>query len=519
MEATSTFNHVDAANRSGLSRAGRRPLRIAIAAVAHETNTFAPRPTTLGSFQTHSWLTGDRLLSHHRPANNVLGGMIAAAESAGVTLLPAIAAAAPPGGVVTAEAWATIRDELLDRLRLLRRSPWPLDGVLLALHGAMVSQDEEDADGALLRAVRDLVGSEVPIVATVDSHANISSLMVASADLLVAYRTYPHLDTAERGRTAARLLIDRCRGTIGPEMALRQIPLLAPLPAQRTDDAKTPLAEVIAVARQLAREQSLLDWSIAGGFPYADTAATGTSVLVATDADRALAEESADRLAATIWARRDRFAGGGLDPDQAIDRALAAPAGPVILAETADNPGAGAPGDGTFLLARLLERGVGASVIGPIAAPTAVERVFAAGDGAAIRVELGAGDESLALDGRIERRSAGVFTARGPLATGGVTRLGRTAVIVAGRLRVVLSERSAAANDPELFRSLGIEPRAQRIVAIKSSVHYRAAYTPFAAEMIEVETPGVCPSDLSTLPYVQVRRPIWPVDREVRFLD
>ncbi|MDP9367836.1 MAG: M81 family metallopeptidase [Chloroflexota bacterium] len=492
--------------------------------ISHETNTFSPMKTTLDAFRARAYLVGDAVVQQGRGARNVLGGIVDAATEAGATLVPTLFASATPGGVVTREAFEHLRDRLLDRLRPPYTGPLPLSGVVLALHGAMVAEGEENAEGALLRDVRAVIGPNVPLVAVLDFHANVSSLMATSADLLIGYGTYPHVDTYERGQEAVEHVLTLRRRPRHPATALRIVPLLAPLPAQRTT-GPTPMRDVMRHAEAFRREPGVVSISVAGGFPYSDVPAAGLSVHVATDGDQSLADSLADRVASTVWDRRARFATRGLPPDEAIDRALdlTKPGRPVVLADVADNPGAGAAGDGTTLLARLLARGVTGAALGVIADPETVAAAAGAGVGGVVRRGVGGRTDSrtgapVEAAWRVCALTDGAFTNRGPMGTGGATRLGRTAVLEAGGVEVVVCERRVQALDPELFRAAGIDPAARRVLAVKSSVHFRAAFEPLAAAVLEVETPGLSGSDLVSLPYRRVRRPIWPLDREVRFL-
>lgn len=493
-----------------------RPLRVAVGGISHETNTFAPTPTTLDAFRRRSFLLGDAVVRHARGTRNALGGIVDAADALGLTLAPTLFAAATPGGVVERVAWDQLRAILRDRIAAAHHSGgWPLDGVVLALHGAMVAEGEDDPEAALLADVRAAIGPDVPIVAVLDFHANVTPAMVAASDLLLGYDTYPHVDTHERGAEAVARLVAIRRGEIRPVTALRSLPLLVPLPGQRTS-GDGPFAGIMRRARALEARTGVIAATVAGGFPYSDVPAAGVGVLVATDRDRPLAEVLADELAAAIWSRRETVQTRGLPADAAITHALVAPAGPVVLAEVSDNPGAGAAGNGTALLERLLARGVRGASLAAIADPVAVAAAGRAGVGAELRIPLGGADAAaLALDWRVQALCDGCFTNRGPMGTGGLTRLGRTAVLSRDGVEVVVCERRVQALDPELFRAVGIEPAARRVLAVKSSVHFRAAFEPLAAAVIEVETQGLSSSDLAALPYRHVRRPAAPLDGEL----
>jgi microcystin degradation protein MlrC len=388
----------------------------------------------------------------------------------------------------------------------------------------MVSEADDDGESAFLSDVRELIGPGVPLVVVVDSHANVSATTVAACDVLLSYDTYPHLDPYERGQEAVARCLDIGRRRINPVAVLRRLPLLASLPSQRTDGA-TPFADVMALVHHLETEPGVVAIAVAGGFPFADTARTGVSVTVTTDGDPRQAGEVANRVAAAIWERRENLRAGGVSPDEAIDRALAAPTHrPVVLADVADNPGAGAPGDGTWLLTRLIERGVRGAVVGALPDPAAVAAAVAAGIGGRVRLALGGkidprGGPPLDVTALVQAIGDGVFTNLGPMGYGGTTRLGRTATLAIDGVRVLVCERPVQASDPGLFHAAGIDPTACRIVVVKSAVHFRAAFAPLAGAIVEVEAGGLSSSDLTRFPYRRLRRPIAPLDEGVRSLD
>lgn len=489
-----------------MPRQRRHPARIALGGIAHETNTFADTPTTLADFRQRALLTGEGLLLNARGTDGALGGIIAAAEREGAGLLPTLFASAMPGGSVSAAAFATLREGLLGRLRAhVRRYPG-VDGVALVLHGAMVVEGDDDAEGTLLREVRDLIGAGCPIVAVVDFHANLSAAMVEAADLLVPYRTYPHVDTFACGEEALRRLLDLLDGRIRPRTAWRALRLLSPLPSQATtgDGACAILDRDI---RRLASQPGVLGVNVVPGFPYSDVPAAGASVLVTTDDDADLAERLADGLAGRFQALHGAMQSAGMPLDQ-LDLALLRPSteGPLVLADIADNPGAGAPGDSTWLPRWLLERGIDGVAVATIADPDAVAACHGAGAGAALTLAIGgrhAPWSGAPLDGRwtVRHLGAGVFANRGPIGTGGTTRLGRTATVSCDGLTVILCERRAQVLEPAVFAACGVDARRMAALVVKSSVHYRAAFGAIARQMIDVETPGLSTSYLHTLPY------------------
>ncbi|HVL23923.1 MAG TPA: M81 family metallopeptidase [Thermomicrobiales bacterium] len=484
--------------------ARRRP-RIAVGGIAHETNTFASSPTTLADFRERALLTGDALLVNARGTDGALGGLIAAAAGR-AELLPTLFASATPAGMVAPAAFSTLREGLLARLSAHARRYPGIDGVVLVLHGAMVVDGLADAEGALLREVREIAGPRCPVVAVIDFHANLSPPMVDAADLLIPYRTYPHVDTFARGEDALGLCLRLIAGTMHPHTAWRSLPLLSPLPAQTTT-GNGAFASLAAHAAGLAAQPGVLGVSLLPGFPYSDVPEAGASVLVTTDNDQDLAGAIADDLAARWWAQRAAMRTAGVPP-AALDPALLRPAheGPIVLADIADNPGAGAPGDGTALLRHVLDHGYTGVALATLPDPAAVAACHAAGSGATLRLAIG-GTRSpwsgAPVDGEwtVRHLGSGVFTNHGPMGAGGTTRLGRTATVERDGVAVILCERRVQTLEPAVFAACGIDPRQMSALIVKSSVHYRAAFGAIARAMIDVEAPGLSTSHLDTLPY------------------
>ena len=418
---------------------------------------------------------------------------------------------------MTREAYAALRQTLLNGIRAAGAA----DGVLLALHGAMVTEDVADAEADLLRAVRSLVGPRVPIVATLDSHANLSAEMVAAADALVAYATYPHVDTYERGFEAseilARLLVPGFRATA----ALVRPPMIVPLPPQCTAE-DTPMRALVASAQRERAQAGVLNISLTGGFPYSDVRDAGLRVLVTTANDESLARQIANRIATAAWQRRTQFSPSLMPIPDAIARLTRAARFPIVLSDSGDNPGAGAPCDGTVLLAALRDAHVRDTAIGVICDPETVAQACAAGTGTTITVQIGGKTDDrhgapVIADASVVRITDGVFTNTGPMGTGGRTRMGTTALLDIDGISVIVTEQRIQALDLSLFRSVGIEPTMMRAIVVKSSVHFRAAFAPIAAEIIDVDTPGISSPHLERFSFTHVRRPIWPLDPAAAF--
>ena len=486
-------------------------MRFFIAMFSHETNTFSTLPSDRRQFEARDLRYGGELLEAYRGTGTCLGGMIDVAEARGVTLVPSLAAAAAPAGRVAAAFYAETTRRVVADLAAAGR----LDGVLLDLHGAMVPEGLEDGEGELLRAVRATVGPAVPVAVTLDFHANVTEDMVRHATLLHGYKTYPHVDMDARGREATERLLDVAAGRIRPATAWRQSPLLPPIAGQLT--ARGPLRRLYDMADELARDPRVVSISVFAGFPLADIRDAGLSSYVVTDGDQALAEELADRLAAAAWAHRREFLHEALPVPAAVARALAADGRPVILADIADNTGGGAAGDTTEILRELLRAGARQTTVACLWDREAVRACVAAGVGATVTLKVGGKvDPShgapVEVTGQVRTLSDGRFVHKGPMFRGLEGRLGPTAVLDVNDLKIILISLRWQTLDPEMLRFVGIDPLAERIIVVKSSIHYRAAFEPLAHAIIEADAPGLSSSNLARFTFKRVRRPIYPLD-------
>jgi len=485
-------------------------VRFFVAMLSHETNTFSPIRTDRGQFEAHDLRYGGELLETYRGTGTCLGGMIDGAGALGADLVPSLAAAASPAGRVAKEFYAEARDRLLADLR----AAGPLDGVLLDLHGAMVVEGLDDGEGDLLRAVRATVGA-TPIAVTLDFHGNITRAMVETATLLHGYKTYPHVDMRERGHEAATRLADVAAGRIRPAVAWRQPPLLPPIAGQLT--TRGPMRRLYDLADAMEARPGVLTVSIFAGFPLADIHDAGLSVYVATDGDQALADALADALAAAAWDLRREFLHTALSPRDAVARALALDGQPVVLADIADNTGGGAGGDTTEILRELLRVGARRATVACVWDPGAARACVEAGAGATLTLSVGgkvdpAHGAPLTVTGRVGTLSDGRFVYRGPMMRGLEGRLGPTAVLDVNDVKIILVSHRRQALDPEMIRFVGIDPLAEKILVLKSSVHYRAAFEPLARAILEVDAPGLSSSNLGRFAFAHVRRPIFPLE-------
>jgi microcystin degradation protein MlrC len=483
--------------------------RIAIGGFLHESHSFAPLPTGWADFVKPGGFPplqkAATLLDALRPTSCPAAGAIAVAEEQGIAIAPLAWGFANPAGPVTAEAFERIAALLVAALSDALEDG-PLDGVYLDLHGAMVAEGFDDAEGEVLRRVRAVVGPDVPIAASLDPHANKTAAMVRHADVLVPFRTYPHVDMKPAGAQATRLLLRMIREGRRPAKAFRELEYWTPLPGQCTMVA--PMADVMAERARLAEQPGVWELGFCFGFPYADFPGCGMAIASFADTpDKASA--AADALARFIAAKETEFALGVLPASEGVARAMAAKGtGPVILADTQDNPGGGGHGDTTGLLAELIRQDAQGAVLAPMNDAEAAAACHAAGEGATLTLELGGKSDGapLQVTALVERLSDGRFTLTGPMGAGNPANLGPCALVrVAPGVRVVIVSRKMQAHDQALFRHIGVEPADQRIVAVKSSVHFRADFQPIASEVIVVTAPGPVVADPAVLPFTNLR--------------
>ncbi|MGB7183734.1 MAG: M81 family metallopeptidase [Burkholderiaceae bacterium] len=477
--------------------------RIAVAGMQHETNTFAPSKADYDAFvQGGGWPSiqhGDAIFEAINGANIPAQGAVAALHSAGHRLVPLTWCSASPSAHVTDDAFERIVGGICERLT----AAGSVDGVYLDLHGAMVTESFDDGEGELLRRVRAVVGPRVPVVASLDLHANVSQQMVDASDALSIYRTYPHTDMAQTGTRAAHLLMRLLSTQQALHKTFHQFDYLTGIPSQST--FIEPARSLYALLEQL-EEKAGSALSFAMGFPMADIADCGMSVL-SYDADRRTGRQSIRVLVEAIEAAEQDFAMTLYSPDDAVSYAMAhgTPGKPVIIADTQDNPGAGGNGDTTGLLEAMLKRQANGAVLGLLIDPASAARAHEIGQGSNGHFDLGAisglpGHKPVSGYFDVVRLGDGVFTCTGPMFHGFRMQLGPMALLRHNGVSIVLASKKCQAADQEMFRHLGVEPSQQRIVALKSSVHFRAAFQPIAREVIVATAPGPClahPADFS----------------------
>lgn len=473
--------------------------RVLIAGLWHETNTFSPIATDLDAFRRYQFAEGPAVLSTYRDTNTEIGGMIAASAECGLDLVPVLFAGAVPAGTVTADCF----DHLASTITSAARENGPFDGVLLALHGAMVAEGEDEADAAIVERVRAVAGAECPIIVTFDLHANLSQRLVTAADVLIGYDTFPHVDMGERGREAVRALADLMAGAAKPAKAYRKLPLVT-VPQMQTT-AERPMREIMAMVASAEQEAGIRTISVAQGFAYADVEHLGVAVVGYGEGAQRLGE-AVDAIADALQQRSDAFQPELLAVDQAVSQARTASTGPVVLVEPADNVGGGAPGDGTEILAALIASETAGTIViwDPEAAKAAGELSLggafdATVGGRALPKLHGAPAQ---LSGTIVFSNTVTYERDGPYMTGQQVAMGLVAVVeTAAGLKVVLTSERVMPFDDTHLRVLGIEPAQEPILVAKSGSAWKAAFGGYVARAIVVDTGGVCSSNLERLPY------------------
>ena len=483
--------------------------RIAIGGFQHETNTFASTIADFADFELHDALPGltrgPRMFDAVMGLNLALEGFIRAARADGHVLVPLLWCSAEPSSCVTEDAFERITGMLMEDLERLG----PFDAVFLDLHGAMVADHHQDGEGETLARVRNVVGPDLPVVSTLDLHANITERMVALSSGMTIYRTYPHVDMDATGARCYRLLSRLLAGeTLHKGFA--RAPFLVPLPAQWTD--AQPNRDFYDLIESQERD-GLASSDLALAFPPADIAECGPAA-VAYDPDAGRARTAVHRIMEAFVAAEGDFDNTLMGPDEAVRQAMAEPRGPVVLADAQDNPGAGGRSDTVGILEALVRHRARRAAVAMLWDPEVAREAHAQGEGAELGAPLGGksgrpGQRPFRGRFRVERLGDGVFDCTGEMYRGTRTNLGPTALLSVAQadcdVKVVVTSHRFQNLDQACFRHLGVEPADQQILVVKSTVHFRADYTPIAARTLIVEAPGENPCRLRDLDYRRLR--------------
>ncbi|UZF93000.1 M81 family metallopeptidase [Bosea sp. NBC_00550] len=483
---------------------------------SHESNTFSRCPADYAAFTDRGIRLGDEAITERGKANTPIAGFLDIGRPAGWRVIHAISAAAQPSGPVTRDAFDRIADVIVEAARAHAGT---IDGVLLGLHGAMVTEFCEDGEGELLERLRAVLGPDVPIGITLDPHANVTRKMTELADIVVSYKTYPHVDVRETGRLAADIMQRTMAGEIRPVTLRAERPMLEEVNGGRTDIG--PMVERIAKAKAYEKQTDVFAVSVNGGFGNADIEEVGPTVLVTCQGDLDRHRGFAEALVDDMWQRRFEMVTPFLPVDDAVAEAAAyvATSGPLIIADYADNPGGGGYGDATGLLEGMIAADLKDACFGPIVDPETAAELHRAQPGTAVSVRLGGkvdpeiGGGPLSVTGTLVSLSDGDYVGDGPMMGGLHASWGPCAVLRVGDIEILVTTIRAQMNDLQQFRAFGIDPAAKRIVGLKSMQHFRAAFEPIAGKVIVCDSGALCTPDLTKLPYRRARRPIFPLDK------
>lgn len=491
-------------------------MRVAVAMMSHETNTFSPVVTDLARFSGSGGVPpeGEQALRIFRGTASCLGGYLSVCDARGADAFVPVAAGAAPSGPVRRDAYEYICERIV-------AAATRCDAMLLDLHGAMVTEDHDDGEGELLRRIR-AVAPELPIAVSLDMHANVTEAMVSLATVICGYHTYPHVDMDGTAARAAEILFDAIAGKTRPVMVWGHAPMLPHVMRQGTDDEPNKALQARAMALEA---DGALAVSLFTGFPHADIHDAGLSVVTVTDGDAASAAAIRDELLDQAWADREAFV-YHVEPlaaslARARELADGPGQGPVVLLDHYDNTASGGTMDTTEVLSAVLDAGLDRAAFFAIYDPAAVEAMAAAGVGAELTLSLGGKlhmpalrrqSRPIEVTGRVRLLAEGSFPATVAMSRGLTMNMGRAGVLRVGGIDVVVISRHLEPFDPGCLRSLGIEPLALRFLVLKSRIHYRVGFRDLARAMVECAGRGVCTSDYGELTFRKVRRPIFPLD-------
>ncbi|MFT5219256.1 MAG: microcystin degradation protein MlrC [Planctomycetota bacterium] len=491
-----------------------RLMKVLSAEINHESNTFCRRKTDLQAFRDRCFLFDAVAIKARGQANTELAGFLQAADKFDWELVHIISASAGPGGKVTSQAFESLCKPLIEAA-----AQNDFDGILLGLHGAMVTDFCEDGEGEILQRLRTVVGPDIPIAITLDLHANVTKQMCRLADIMVSYKTYPHVDMRDAGIQAGEILERTMRGEIKPHTIRASRAMLEEVNGGRTDIG--PMIDRIAKAKEYETNQDVFAVSINGGFASSDIAEIGPTVLVTAQGDFNAHTAFAESIADDIWNRRKEVLNDYMSVEAAagIAASFASAKGPLIIADYADNPGAGAYGDSTALLAALLDADIEQACFGPMVDAQTVSVLHAATIGERVKVSLGGkfdanfGGGPLVLDVELVSISDGEFVGDGPMMGGLQGSFGPSAVIRVKGFEILVVSIASQMLDLQQFKAFGIDPQNKRVVALKSMQHFRAAFAPIAGKIIVCDSGALCTPDYQRMTYHNVPTPIYPLDQ------
>jgi microcystin degradation protein MlrC len=494
---------------------GSGRVRIAVGGISLESNDFVPFTAELEDFTTAGFLAGDDAIFALADTDTELAGALEhLAREANVDVVPLLAARGVSSGRLSEATYTRLRGGLLSALA----KSLPVDGVYVFHHGSMAAVGEDDPEGDVTSAVRELVGPRIPVVISCDLHANVTQRMIAAVDAVLGYEHYPHDDTRRTGTRAADLLLRIVRSGVFPVMAHAKLPLILTA-FNSTTLTDTPFSQLMAAAKRLEQAPGVLSASVFLVGSYIDVPDIGCSVVVVADGDEQRASDEAHRLALEFWGRRFEFEVETVSVAAAVARGREID-GPVLLLDTADTTGGGAAGDGIGLVRGLLEAGVTEPSLAMVVDPQAAAACDRAGVGAEVELAVGHSrdprwGEPLLVRGRVERLADGTFTYGGGILGGVTVTMGLSAVVAIGPIRLLIMSIPTYDWGDDQYRAAGLDPASAKFVGVKNMMNFRFGYADVMKGFFVLDLPGPTPPDMRQLPFERIRRPIFPLDREL----
>ncbi len=475
-------------------------MKLFIAGLATETNTFSPMPTGLANYIQVRGVNEENPNAFEAP----MAVWKRLGRQQGLEVIESLCAYAPPAGITARKVYEAFRDEILEDLK----RTLPVDVILLNLHGAMVADGYDDCEGDVLSRVRELVGDRIPVGAELDPHDHLTPAMVENATALVMYKEFPHTDFAERAEDLFHLIMDAAAGKTKPSMGVFDMRMISSY-----FTTLQPMKGFVDKIKGMEGKDGVLSVSVTHSFPYADVPDVGSKMLVITDNQPDKAQALAKELGMELIKLRGKTMPRFLPIEEAFEKALAAPAGPVVLSDNSDNPGGGAPGDSTFVLKAMLDKGIDSAGLACLWDPIVVQMALAAGDGAKLRVRLGGKMGTISGD-PLDLECTVIQARQNVLQhfSGATGSIGDAASIRVGGIDIIVASLRNQVRSPDVFTGLGIDPSSKKIIVVKSKNHFRAEFEKIAKEIIYLSTEGALSPDIASIPYTRIRRPKWPLD-------
>ncbi len=492
-----------------------KKLRVLYGLIMQETNTFTPLNTTFEYFvKTNGLFKGAEIIKKFSGTLTEAGGVIDAALKNNVELVPLIWTQAPPLGRIFRESLERIVEELLQMIEKEGREG--IDAFVLSLHGAMAAEEIDDADGYIMSRVRHMIGYDVPLGVSLDMHANITQKKISEANIIVGYKTEPHIDMYETGYKAAELTFHTAREIISPVMKWVKIPMITP--AEKHDHRFHPMRTLLEYAKKSADELGVLEASVFPVQPWLDVDELGWSVVVIGNNNPEVAAEAAKKISSKCWEMRHEFMVEKTPMDKVVEIIREATEGPIVISDGGDATTGGAPGDSTFVLSNLLDKHFGGMVLLNIVDPWAVEAAWSKSIGDYVELDVGGKidpfSKPVKIAGKILWKGEAKYTAQGSVSKGILVNMGKAVVLSVGDLRILITQLPGNPFEPEQYRCVGLDPLEAKAVFVKSITGFKANYEQFAKRILHADTTGATTHRLKSLSYVKAPRPLYPLEED-----